>query len=163
MMRSIVLTVDIGSTRVRCSAYEYHGGPHHPNRYQWKQSPLAGPMMDVDAIMMSGGNDSAPKIVNEFNGVSHTIPISAVSDTGNIRIHEVLGGIDICIDETLMLLNQYHTSAGSCYQVVAIGFTTFVMNLVGVDIHGDPVGEAATCSFACNREDVVKECERLRE
>ena len=50
------------------------------------------------------------------------------------------------------------------YQVVAIGFSTFVItNLVGVDIFGEPVGEPATLSYACNRENVVEECQNLRE
>lgn len=98
--------------------------------------------------------------VNVVNGVGHSVPIPAfIASTGNIRIHEVLTTIDKCIDETLRLLRLRFSY--SSYQVVAIGFTTFVTNLVAVDIYGDPVGEAATCSEMCERDDVVSECQRL--
>jgi len=53
---------------------------------------------------------------------------------------------------------QYHY-----HQVIGIGFSTFVMNLVGVDVYGEPVDELATLSYACNREDVVWQCRRLRD
>ena len=127
-MRLIILAIDVGSSTIGCTGYEYN---------------VIGPAKAV-------------------KGVSHTIPISTViACTGNIRIHEVLTAIDNCIDKTLQLI-RLHVS-NSCYQVIAIGFTSFMMNLVAVDIHGDPVGEAATCCDMCDREDVVLECQRLRE
>ena len=90
---------------------------------------------------------------------------SIIPNTGYIRIHKVLSAIDECIDEVLRLLRQKEEKEGgkSSYQIVGIGFSTFVTNLVGVDTFGEPVGETATLSYACNREDVVKECQSLRE
>jgi RNase H-fold protein (predicted Holliday junction resolvase) len=127
-MRSIILAIDVGRSKIGCTGYEYNG---------------LGPAITV-------------------NGISHNIPLLAViANTGNIRIHEVLTAIENCIDETLRLL-RLHMSESS-YQVVAIGFATSVMNLVAVDIYGEPVGEIATCSDACDREDVVTECQRLIE
>ena len=83
------------------------------------------------------------------------------------RHHSGGGSGDNCVDETLKLLRQRMLSCDLTHsyphQVVAIGFSTFVMNFVALDIHGDPVGEVATCSYACNRDDVVEECQRLRE
>jgi hypothetical protein len=32
-----------------------------------------------------------------------------------------------------------------------------------VDDTGEPVGETATLSYACNRSDVVEQCRRLEE
>lgn len=127
-MRSIILAIDVGSSAIGCTGYEYNGiEPAKP-----------------------------------VNGVSHTIPVSTViASTGNIRIHEVLAAIDNCIDNTLQLLRLHMPDP--CYQVIAIGFTSFMMNLVAVDIHGEPVGQAATCSDMCDREEVVLECQHLRE
>jgi hypothetical protein len=146
-MRSFLLAIDAGSSSVRCTAYEYH---HHHCKNALPPPPL----------------------VTAVKGIGHVIPLEAiVPNTGHIRINEVLIAIDITIDETLRLLRQRMLL--SCdknimthsypYQVVAIGFSTFVMNFVALDIHGDPVGNVATCSYACNRDDVVKECHRLQE
>lgn len=146
-MRSFLLAIDAGSSSVRCTAYEYH---HHHCKNALPPPPL----------------------VTAVKGIGHVIPLEAiVPNTGHIRINEVLIAIDITIDETLRLLRQRmllscdkNIMTHSCpYQVVAIGFSTFVMNLVALDIHGDPVGNVATCSYACNRDDVVKECHRLQE
>ena len=103
-----------------------------------------------------------------LEGVNHTIRMSSIiPNMGHIRIQQVLLAADTCVDEVLRLLRQKRgeekLDKNSSYQIVAIGFSTFVTNLVAVDMHGDPVGEAATLSYACNREDVVKECQKLRE
>lgn len=149
-MKSIILAVDTGISSICCTAYEYHGLGQFCLNQKW-----------LIAEMIDGGSITT-QFVSAVKGVSHMIPISAViSNTGNIRINEVILAIDTCIDETLRNLRQHLSD--SCYQVVAIGFTTFVMNLVAVDIYGDPVGDAATCSYTCSREDVVNECHRLRE
>jgi hypothetical protein len=111
-------------------------------------------------IGCTGYERNALGLVHALEGVSHILPMSTViASTGNIRIHEVLMAIDNCIDETLRLLHL-HMSA-SCYQIVAIGFTKCLANLVAVDIYGDPVGESATCSDKCDSVDVLMECQRL--
>jgi gluconokinase len=48
------------------------------------------------------------------------------------------------------------------YKVTAIGFSTFVMNLVGVDRHGHLVGDEATLSYACQTAEVNAEVEDLK-
>ena len=113
-------------------------------------------------------SSSSPPRVTAMEGISHTIAMtSIIPNTGHIRIHKVLSAIDECIDEALRLLRQKKKEeekvGESSYQIVTIGFSTFVTNLVGVDVFGEPVGESATLSYACNREDVVKECQSLRE
>jgi sugar (pentulose or hexulose) kinase len=150
-MRSFILAIDAGSSSIRCTAYDYHSG--------------GGGVVFSNRNLASGTPPLTP-LVEAVNGVSYAIPLEAVvPNTGHIRIHEVLIAIDSCIDETLSLLRQSMMSDDSShtYQVVAIGFSTFVMNFVAVDINGDPVGDVATCSYACNRDDVVKECQCLRE
>lgn len=67
--------------------------------------------------------------------------------------------IDTCVDNVLSLLQ----SSLSQFDIVGIGFSTFVMNLVGVDEWGAPVDDGMTCSYACNRREAVEECERLKQ
>jgi sugar (pentulose or hexulose) kinase len=93
-------------------------------------------------------------------GIYHSIPLSCIiPSTGYIRIREILMTIDQCIDNVLSSLRP----SMSDYRIDAIGFSTFVMNLIGVDENGEPVGGTATCSYACNRKDVVEECQKLKQ
>ena len=64
---------------------------------------------------------------------------------------------------SLSSTNNNEESSSNEYQIVAIGFSTFVMNFIAVNEYGNPVGDVATCSYAVNREDVVNECQSLRE
>jgi gluconokinase len=96
-----------------------------------------------------------------MEGMNHSVPMTSVSpNTGYIHIHEVLDAIDLCIDEVLRLLRQ--TFADETYNITALGFSTFVMNLVGVDEFGQPLGDEATMSYACNRADVLEACSRIK-
>ncbi|KAL7530176.1 hypothetical protein ACHAXR_003347, partial [Thalassiosira sp. AJA248-18] len=151
-MVSVILAIDAGSSSIRCTGYEFtfgdqqSGGPFFAHNNDFVQ-PTSAP----------------PSPVKEMDGISHTIRMaSVVPNTGCVRIHEVLSAVDKCIDEVLGLLRQSTLVQNSSFQIVAIGFSTFAMNLIGVDVFGEPVGEAATLSYACNREDVVKECESLK-
>ena len=102
--------------------------------------------------------DESDEVSSPINaiGIHHSIPLSCIiPSTGHIRIHDILVSIDRSIDNVLSSLRNALTN----YQVVAIGFSTFVMNLVGVDEMGEPVDEMATCSYACNRKDAVDECQ----
>ncbi len=158
-MKSFLLAIDAGSSSIRCTAYEcvnFRGG--------------GGVNTSTDRHLSSKSTSSSTApIVKPVDGVSHAISLEAiVPNTGHIRINEVLTAVDNCIDETLNLLRQRmlpcdDMTDSSPYHIVAIGFSTFVMNFVALDIHGDPVGDVATCSYACNRDDVVNECQRLRE
>lgn len=162
-MKSFLLAIDAGSSSIRCTAYECHTigggggvGTSTNDRY-------------LSSTSTSSSTCRPPPMVQAVDGVSHAISLEAiVPNTGHIRINEVLTAVDNCIDETLNLLHRRMLSCDDVthsrpYQVVAIGFSTFVMNFVAIDILGDPVGDVATCSYACNREDVVNECQRLRE
>jgi sugar (pentulose or hexulose) kinase len=173
-MKSIILIVDAGSSSIRCTAHKYHG-------IVKSQSTRITPRIleiddNYDDVEARDATLSTPpsNLVEALSGIGHTIPLNAiVPSSGHIRVHEVLDAIDDCVDKTLKSLRQNihnpHPTASSgdgsvvrCHRVVAIGFSSFVMNLVAVDINGDPVGEVATCSYACNREDVVRECEQLK-
>lgn len=113
--------------------------------------------------------------MDTLKDIGHTIQLAAIiPSTGHIRVQDVLNAIDTCVDETLRILRHKMmtvdfasdegagVAGGQTFRIVAVGFSTFVMNLVAVDIYGKPVGDVATCSYACNREDVVEGCDRLR-
>lgn len=46
--------------------------------------------------------------------------------------------------------------------IVAVGFSSLVMNLVGVDAEGIPVGDEATLSYACNLPQVATKVKELQ-
>ena len=152
MNKSIILAIDAGSSSVRCRGYEYHG-----NNTENTQD------IDIDNNNINYIQSLSP-LVTAMDGICHTISMSAIDhNTGHIHIQQVLSVIDKCVDEVLSLLRSTHNNTSNGYQIIAVGFSTFVMNLVGVDVNGDPVSDVATCSYACNRDDVVRECQSLRE
>lgn len=69
------------------------------------------------------------------------------------RILETMNSLvdEILLNETL-----------SDYDIKCIGFSSFVMNLIGVDASGRAVDDDATVSYACNAEDVNAEVEALK-
>jgi sugar (pentulose or hexulose) kinase len=78
-------------------------------------------------------------------------------NTGKIQL-SVVETVDQCIDELLQKLDHDQDR----YTVSAVGFSTFVMNLVGVDASGELIGEEATVSYACNTPSVAKEVEKIK-
>jgi len=190
-MRSIILVVDAGSSSIRCTAHEYRGLVKSHNMCIFrpldidevnvvdggvKTTTATKTTTTTTATKTTTTTTPCPQLVEALRGIGHSVPLSAViPSTGHIRVFDVLDAIDACVDETLRLLRRIvhpepssssssssSSGGGECHRLVAVGFSTFVMNLVAVDINGDPVGEVATCSYACNRADVVEECERLR-
>lgn len=159
-MKSIILVVDAGSSSVRCMAYEYH------SVVAYRHKNLAEPWPQIISLDPSDRMDLDGPLVTAVEGISHSVQLQAiVPSTGHIRIHDVLAAMDTCVDEVLQMLRRRvpeHDSS-SRYRIVGVGFSSFVMNLAAVDINGEPVGEVATCSYACNRKDVVEECEKLRK
>ena len=75
----------------------------------------------------------------------------------------MLDDIDSCVDATLDKIRKKYGASKSSYIVSAVAFSTFVMNLVGIDRNGKPVGNDATLSYACNTPEVARECEAIRE
>ena len=85
--------------------------------------------------------------------------------SGKINIHStndsertLLDLVEECVDETLTKLQHAHDSI----EVVAVGITSFVMNLVGIDAHGNIVGPQATMSYACSSDAVANEVDFLK-
>lgn len=134
----VILALDIGSSSARCSAYRI-----------------------VD--------DSTSTTIKALDGCTFQRKIRSVQpNTGKILLngtnegesYNLLDEIDASIDATLEALREH--CADEPFQVVAVGFSTFVMNLIGVDKNGNPVGEEATISYACNSPQVAEECRNLK-
>lgn len=70
--------------------------------------------------------------------------------------HQILETVDTLVDNVLRL------EALNDYTVTGLGFSTFVMNLIGLDSSGKPVAEEATLSYACNTTEVNQEVEHLK-
>eukprot|EP00581_Thalassiosira_minuscula_P010723 CAMPEP_0183727474 /NCGR_PEP_ID=MMETSP0737-20130205/25728_1 /TAXON_ID=385413 /ORGANISM="Thalassiosira miniscula, Strain CCMP1093" /LENGTH=356 /DNA_ID=CAMNT_0025959125 /DNA_START=311 /DNA_END=1381 /DNA_ORIENTATION=+ len=170
-MRSIILVIEICSSSVQCTACEYHGSEHgHGHRDGRSDNCFQREAMGYHSQPRLAAAPPSTFVI-KHEDICHTISLVSVDcNTGHIKIFEVLSTIDGCIDEVLRLLRERkekeeeekQTGKESEYQIVGIGFSSFG-NFVGVDPYGEPVGETATVSHACTREDVVRECQRLRD
>jgi len=81
--------------------------------------------------------------------------------TGKIR--QVMGLLDTingCVDAVLDELASF-TDSSTGFAIKGVGFSSFVMNLIGIDECGNPVGDDMTLSYACNSEAVVEEVAAL--
>jgi len=128
-----ILALDIGSSSVRCTAYQH----------------------------LTSTDDSSKK--NKISATpisSFSLPTRSVEpNTGKIHLgngeDSLLSKIDQSVTAVLKELPD-------TIRVIAVGFSTFVMNLIAVDENGLPIGDEFTLSYACNAPDVVDECETIR-
>jgi len=122
-----ILALDIGSSSIRCTAYDI-------------------------------SHDALKKISSPISSSSLTIRC-VEPNTGKIQLGN--GGDCLLqkIDQTVVaVLEDLPDNA----RVVAVGFSTFVMNLIAVDQKGLPLGDEFTLSYACNSPNVVEECGSIR-
>jgi gluconokinase len=102
--------------------------------------------------------------VSAVPGCSSSIPARSVRpNTGKIQWKSsgnetVLDKVDSCVESVLKSLRKNKTS----FRVVAVGFSSFVMNLIAVDKDGNVLGDDLTMSYACNAPAVAKECQAIR-
>jgi gluconokinase len=128
----IIITIDVGSSSVRSSAYALHSGG--------TLSPSASASRPQRSVQPNTG-----KIV-----------LKGVGDSPSL-----MDLVDQCIDETLRKLRELF-GRDQLWDVLGIGFSTFVMNLVGVSADGTVVGEEASISYACNSAAVGDEVQALK-
>lgn len=137
----VVLALDVGSSSARCSAYhavvEKDDGATSVQALDgcYAQLKIRSVQPNTGKIILNG--------IKEEGGESYNL----------------LDEIDACIDSTLHALRKQR---GDGFEVVGLGFSTFVMNLIGVDSNGQVIGEEATISYACNSPQVAQECRNLR-
>jgi gluconokinase len=135
----VILSLDVGSSSIRCTAYSVDADPDNTNQ---------------------------PKLMAVCS--SSTKARSVQPNTGTIRLaygtETLLDKIDQCVDDALKKLtkNQNQNHHPNVRRVVAVGFSTFVMNLIAVDKDGHVLGDKFTISYACNTPAVARECQEIR-
>ncbi len=143
---SIILAIDVGSSSVRCTAYQYSG---------------TSDTIETVAVDCCSSSIQRP-------GVE---PI-----TGNIRTNGLFEAVDSLVDDALSKLRASSNQNQQRIQVLAVGFSTFAMNLVSVDSGGELIAIGQNhktttttttttigISYACNAADVHAECQKLRQ
>jgi gluconokinase len=139
----VLIALDIGSSSLRCSAYEL--------------------LEDSNAVEALDGCSTQTKFrsIRPTTGrIALLLNQKAEGDDGSSSSSSLLDEIDRCVDECLKALREKHHEDG--FSIVGLGFSTFVMNLVGVDENGQPVDEQATLSYACNAPLVAQECRNMK-
>lgn len=143
MSTTYLLAIDAGSSSIRCTAYQLNDETNHDN---------------TTASLTT--TTTAKSSLLQSTPFHHSIPLSTITST-SIQVHPILTAIDECIDMVLSLLRDSSSDDDAGYRIASVGFSTFVMNFIGVDMNGDVVEDVA-CWYGCNSREVGMECERLR-
>lgn len=100
----LVLVVDIGSSSVRASCY---------------------------ALLRDGGSDKrdAVPVWVLLEGSLQQLPLAAIDQHGEADIAQLAASVESLVDDVLAFLR----SVGLASQLVGVGFSTFAMNLLGVN------------------------------
>jgi len=163
-MLELILAIDIGTSSIRCSAYQIH----HPS------PPSSSASEDDDdddttittsstypCIQYLPGSLSAKPIsmIEPNSGKIYLFPRQQTYDKEHIQNPSIFDWIDKCMAETIQFLRQYTSSS---FHIRGIGFSSFVMNLIGVDQWGLILHPHATFSYACNTVQVQQECQQIQ-
>jgi sugar (pentulose or hexulose) kinase len=148
--RSVILAIDVGSSSVRCTAYD------------------AGAVVSADDSDRSDRDKSTddPADSLEVLASSSQARRSVHPSTGQIALENddgttLLDIIDMLVDDVLRKLQEKCRT--SSFQVIALGFSSLVMNLVGVDRNGKLIGDSASMSYACSSTaEVIAEVQDLK-
>ena len=142
----VIVAIDIGSSSVRCSAYQLLATTSNA-----KESP-------VKAL----DNCRSSRLVRSVQPNTGKIQLLGSQDNDDDPQNgkSLMDNLDESMDELLGILRNTLGQGG--FQVVAVGFSSFVMNLVGVDSNGSFVGDEASISYACNSPHVAQQCRNLR-
>ena len=128
----IILAVDIGSSSVKVCAYRIDDA-----------GPTATNQVPLTTIAHS---TKAVRAVHPQSG--RIVPMD-----------QIYGAAEECIDT---VMSKCRVLLGEEFSVIAVGFSSFTMNLIGVDENGVPIGEEASMSYACNSAEVLEEVEHLK-
>ena len=142
------MAIDIGSSSIRCSAYELLDADPSSNE---SESPIKA----LDNCRSSRPVRSVQPNTGKIQLLGHSDNEEDTSLSLSLMDH-----LDECMDELLSMIRSTHGQGG--FQILAVGFSSFVMNLVAVDADGNIVGDEASISYACNSPDVADKCRNLR-
>lgn len=118
---ALVIVVDVGSSSIRASLYALV----RKARYETNEKP-----QEVEWVMLRG---SMQQLVLE----------DIMDSNGEADIYRIENAVEAVIDRVL----KYIRAAGLEEQVMGIGFSTFVMNFLGVDAQGVAVTPIYTVSL----------------
>jgi gluconokinase len=146
---NVILAVDIGSSSLRCTAYQTKriDGCHDESTSPFT---LAATLDCAASSPRSSVQPNTGKILLFDDNSTTDTTASSIFDTLDSLIEQVLIKLRTRIQDT--------------FHVVAVGFSTFVMNLVAVQSKtGQLLGNDATVSYACNATDAIHECQHIRQ
>jgi gluconokinase len=150
--RSVILAIDIGSSSIRCTAYETTLKENDYSVVAATQQPRRSVHPGTGRIVLVNSSSDDADSNNKNNNNNNS---GSPGGDGATLHSSVLDDVDASVETVLeQLLPQD--------KILAVGFSTFNMNLVGVDRHGKLVGEEATMSYACQLPQVHAEVEALK-
>ncbi|TYZ54286.1 hypothetical protein PybrP1_009359, partial [[Pythium] brassicae (nom. inval.)] len=128
----LVLVVDVGSSSVRASCY---------------------------AMVRDGDGDkrAAMPVWVLLEGSLQQLPLAAIDERGEADIAQLAASVESLVDDVLAFLR----AAGLTSRLVGVGFSTFAMNLLGVNAAGVPVTPVYT--YAGRRPSTAAHARQLRE
>jgi len=154
MTMEVIIAVDVGSSSVKCNAYSMR------------------PQEEVDAIASHPEAQPQQHHYQQEQQQQQQVPLTSLAQSAKvlravrpgtgkvIAVEQIIAAAEDCISNVLSSLQAAYGSHD--FVVIAVGFSSFTMNLIGLDEDGQPIGEDATISYACNTREVVEEVERLK-
>ena len=171
--RSVIIAIDVGSSSIRCTAYDCGCGSNTNTTTSSSSSSSSSQERQPSAFTIVASYSYPRKSVETYTGHVLITAVncagsgpSSTSDhtTGKVNeettSNDLFDCIDACVDKVLHQLQQQPNHCQT--NIVGIGFTTFVMNLIGVDVEYRPIGNTATFSYACQTKQVQEEVQQLQ-
>ena len=144
----LVIALDIGSSSIRCIPYKTDG-----------ESIVAINECSSSYKRASIQPNTGKIVLFDMDDIHNTI---IDNDSQSVGKRSIFDDIDKCIDETLGLLRSHYNQVSIPFHIIGIGISSFVMNLIGINVRGEILGEKMTLSYACNSNEVVVECSKLK-
>jgi sugar (pentulose or hexulose) kinase len=157
--RNVIVAIDVGSSSIRCTAYDCSSSTSTVSITSQQQ-------LQLPSYTILASYSSPRKSIETYTGHIRIVDIASSntlpsSDSSNAITNDLFDCIDTCVDQVLDQLQQTNDDRYP-YSVVGIGFTTFVMNLIGVDHDGKPIGNDISMSYACQTTQVQDEVQQLQ-
>lgn len=156
-MKELVLCIDLGSSSVRCSLYELP--PNNDKQAHHHHHCGGGPIQQLrrrdDGQVVSAAKSWQAVLDGKIQWWQPQ-PQQSTNDSDNAQQPlSLLDLVDACVQDVLDQVQQ------ESVQIVAVGFSSLVMNLVGVDSKGQVIPQATAC-YACNQPAVANKVKELQ-
>ena len=150
----LILCIDLGSSSVRCSLYELVVPPHDDDGTAAETGWIVAWHQGHDGSSFLSSSSRPWQAVHAGKIQWWQKTTSTGKNDDGVSLLDL---VEECIDDILVNLQQ------TCdkIQIVAVGFSSLVMNLVGVDKHGKVIPEA-TLSYSCNETSVATRVKTLQ-